>query len=127
MILIFSQDAQLISSLTGLQDKVVLLSSYEVRILMQANRKPFLFFFPLVGTRSMLTRSLPDDMLDTKSDLARTINDLEREKPAYIFMENVMSRDDIPPAYYDVQKGLTGLLSYVEKVTITRPIRKGIF
>ncbi len=119
----FSMDARLISSLTAPQDKVVLISSYEVRILMQAKRRPFFFIFPLLASRAMQGHSLPDDMIYTRSDLTRTINDLESEKPEYVFMEKMMSQDNIPPMYNETQPGLMALLRYV-KINYS-PFREG--
>ena len=50
----FTKDAQLIASLTAHSDEVPLISGFETEMLMQANRKPFFYYFPLFISR-------PDD------------------------------------------------------------------
>ena len=112
----FSRDAALIASLTLPTERAPLISSYEVRILMQAQRRPFFFFCPLLAARAMRVRSLPApaDSLDTKQDVQRTIADLERAKPPFIFIEKIMNSDRIPPAYEQSMPGLMALLRYVK-------------
>lgn len=73
----------------------------------------------------MHARSLPNDMLDTRSDLTRTINDLEKGKPKFVFMEKVMSRDDIPSGYNESMPGLMALLRYVKANYI--PFKEGYY
>ncbi len=112
----FSVDAALIASLTLPSQKVPLISSYEVRILMQARRRPFFFFCPLLATRAMRVRSLPApaDSLDTKQDVHRTIAGLEQAKPPFIFIEKIMNSDRIPSAYEQSMPGFMALLRYVK-------------
>ena len=92
---------------------------------MQAKRRPFFFIFPLLASRAMQGHSLPDDMIYTRSDLTRTINDLEKEKPEYVFMEKMMDQDNIPVAYNESQPGLMALLHYV-KINYS-PYREGYY
>ena len=44
----FEKDAALIDRLTGPDERVALISSFETKILMQAHRKPFFYYFPMV-------------------------------------------------------------------------------
>lgn len=110
----YAQDAALIRGLTAPDDAVPLISSYEVRILMQANRRPFFYYFPLLATRAMGVRSLPSDMLDRTSDTDIIMNALMREQPPYVFIEKVMN-GPIPPAYDQVVPGLAKVLRYVRE------------
>lgn len=121
----FTPDASLIASLTSPQEKVALISSYEVRILMQANRRPLFFIFPLLASRPMRGLSLPNDMMDAKRDLQRMLDDMQKASPRYVFMEKVMSRDDIPSAYSVHMPGLMILLHYVKMKYV--PFKEGQF
>jgi hypothetical protein len=109
----FSEDAALIERLTDPSQKVALVSSFEIGMLMQANRKPFFYYFPLVISRPLRMRMFPVTSLYTTRHLRKTIGQLETQKPEYIFMERIFLTRDVPRAYFYDSPGMMGLLEYV--------------
>jgi hypothetical protein len=99
----FIEDASLIDQLIRPDEPVALISSFEVKILMQADRKPFFYIFPLVNSRPMRMRLFEVTHMWTTTDLKNTIKQLEEKKPAYVFMERIYLADEIPASFlYDM-------------------------
>jgi hypothetical protein len=95
----FTQDAALIKQLTTADQPVALFSSYETRILMQADRRPFFYYFPLVDSRPMRMRMFNMTTLWTTKRLQRTLDQLNQQKPEYIFMEKIFLNKTVPASY----------------------------
>ena len=85
----FTEDALLIQKLTGPKDKVPLISSFDIKILMQANRRPFFYHFPMVISRPMRLRMFGVTGMYTTDYLKKTVTQLETDKPEFIFMERL--------------------------------------
>lgn len=111
----FSVDARLIRSWTKPNEPVALLCGMEVAILMQAKRKPFFFFFPVLSTLPPWSRALPYDFLDKEEDVRRLLADLDERKPQMVFLHHLMMRDDIPAIYGKTSPGLLQLIVYVRQ------------
>ena len=109
----FTKDAALIASLTARSDEVPLISSFEVAMFMQADRKPFFYYFPLLISRPMTMRCFSACSIYTTDQLARTINKFEEEKPPYVFMERIYMAHEIPQAYVFRFPSLIPLVNYV--------------
>jgi hypothetical protein len=107
----FSEDAKLISSMTKPEDKVALISSFDVRILMQANRRPFFYHYPVFLSRPMRMRGFAVPAIYTVDQIKRTITQMETDKPEYIFIERIYSRDNT--GFADRTNALQLLLLYV--------------
>ncbi len=80
-------DAALIRRLTAPGDPVALISSFETKILMQAGRKPFFYYFPLVESAHMDSPEVRGIYLHTYGRMDKTLKDLNERKPEYIFVE----------------------------------------
>ena len=111
----FKEDAQLINRLTKPDDKVPLISSFSNRILMQADRGPFFYYYPMVDSRPMRMRMFSFSILWTTDRLAETIGQLERSKPAYVFMERVLLVRQVPQIYVYLFPEEVSLLNYLGK------------
>jgi hypothetical protein len=85
----FSQDARLIASLTKPTEAVALLSGFEIRMLMQADRKQFFYYSPILVARPMRMRSFPISAMYTFDHAKRTLKQLEDARPEYLFMEKI--------------------------------------
>ena len=109
----FSQDAALIRSLTSADDKVALLSSQEIPILMQAKRKPFFYVFPLLVSRSMRARTFPENELYTQENLSKTIEQLASLRPQYVFVQKVLLTKHLPQSYYFQYSGIIQIMQYL--------------
>ncbi|MBI4309007.1 MAG: hypothetical protein HY591_01605, partial [Candidatus Omnitrophica bacterium] len=107
----FTADARLIDSLTAPGDKVALISSFDVRILMQAKRRPFFYHYPVFLSRPMRMRAFAVPAIYTVDQLKRTIGQMEQEKPEYVFMERIYSKDNT--VFADHTNALQWLLLYV--------------
>jgi hypothetical protein len=109
----FTQDTQLIDSLTAHSDEIPLISSFETEILMQANRKTFFYYFPLIISRPMTMRSFEVCSIYTTDQLAKTIDKFERVKPPYVFMERIYMVNEVPKAFLFEYPSLIPLINYV--------------
>jgi len=119
----FTRDAQLIASLTAHSDEVPLISGFEVEMLMQANRKPFFYYFPLLISRPMTMRCFEACSIYTKDQLAKTIKKFEDVKPPYVFMERIYMVNEVPQAYLFRFPSLVPLVNYVR--THYTPVAQG--
>lgn len=109
----FSEDAALIRRLTPKNAKVPVISSFEIKILMQADRAPFFYYFPLVISRPMDMRTFPVSSLYTVGHLKKTIGQLENAKPEYIFMERIFLNKEVPADYFYNDPAFMEIMSYV--------------
>ncbi len=110
----FSEDAGLIRSLTGPQDRVALLSSFEVMLLSKADRKPFFYYFPLLNSHPMRMRNFVVTTIFSYTQVNRCIQQLVDQKPAYIFMEKIFLTDTLPAWYGQQFEDLIGLIRYIK-------------
>lgn len=83
----FERDAQLIRELTAPDERVALICNFETAILMGSGRKPFFYLFPLVESARMDLPVVGRNYLYTQERLARTLQQINDKKPAYIFVE----------------------------------------
>ena len=109
----FSVDAELIRQLTPKKARVPVISSFEIKILMQADRTPFFYYFPLVISRPMNMRTFSVSSLYTVNHLKKTIGQLESAKPEYIFMERIFLNNEAPAEYFNNDPAFMEILSYV--------------
>ena len=119
----FAQDADLIASLTARSDEVPLISGFEIEMLMQAKRKPFFYYFPLLISRPMTMRCFEACSIYTTDQLDKTIKKFEDQKPPYIFMERIYMVNEIPRAYLFQFPSLVPLVNYVR--THYTPVAQG--
>jgi len=109
----FTKDVQLIDSLTARSDEIPLISSFETEILMQADRKTFFYYFPLIISRPMTMRSFEVCSIYTTDQLAKTIDKFEKVKPPYVFMERIYLVNEVPRAFLFEYPSLIPLINYV--------------
>jgi hypothetical protein len=111
----FSQDALMISRLTSPWQKVPVISSFETKILMQSNRKPYFYYFPLMISRPMDMSSWAAVSIYTKTQLRKVLLGLEKDKPEFIFIERIFLLNQVPQAYAFQYPALIELLRYVNQ------------
>ncbi len=111
----FSIDAALIGRLTEPNQPVPLISSFEIKILMQAKRRPYFYYFPLAISRPMRVRCFPRCSIYTTDQLQKTIDGLERDKPPYIFMEKILMTRPLSDTFYFYYSSMIYLTDYVLK------------
>ncbi len=121
----FSPDAGLIKKWTAPDERVALISSFEVEMLLQADRKPFFYYFPLLNSRPLRMRMFHIALLYTHQQLARIIDSLEQRKPTHIFMERIYLYRRVPASYYYDTPVLMALLEYVN--THYEPVDNGLY
>lgn len=111
----FSPDAKLIQKWTAPDEPVALISSFEVEMLLQADRKPFFYYFELLNSRPLRMRMFHDVLFYTHTQLAKTIDSLEQHRPPYIFMERIFLNRVVPSSYFYDIPGFIGLLEYIDE------------
>jgi hypothetical protein len=109
----FSQDASLIDALTAPREPVVLISSFETKILMQANRPPFFYYFPMVESEHMQGDKLRGIYLHTYERLENTLRQLQEGKPAHIFIQTRLFEGPQAQSYEDSHEGFKQLMAYI--------------
>jgi hypothetical protein len=110
----FSKDAALIQSLTAPQERVALISTFETKILIQAERPPFFYYYPLINSRGKHMRSMPISFLHTNSERfnAKAIDQLREARPEYVFLEKIFLYNP-PKAYADKPENIIPIVAYV--------------
>ncbi len=111
----FTEDAALISRLTPAGSKVPILSSFENKMLMQADRKPFFYYYPMVISRPLRMRMFVVNSVYTTDQLKKTLDQLENAKPEYVFIEKIFLNKSIPQAYVHDSPGFIPVLDYVHR------------
>ena len=107
------EDTALIRRLTPDGSKVAVLSSFELLLLQRSQRKPFFYYFPIINSRPLTGRTLMVTLLFGYPQLQKTIDQLEAQKPPYIFMERIFLTPQVPQAYFYEYDDLISLLRYV--------------
>lgn len=112
----FSNDAHLIRSLTSPGMPVALISDFEVKILMQADRPPFFYYFPLISSRPKHMRTMPVNFLHTSTERfnSKAIEQLREINPEYVFLEKIFLYDP-PRAYADRPENIIPIIAYVRE------------
>jgi hypothetical protein len=111
----FTEDTKLITDLTPEGSKVPILSSFEVKMLIQSNRKPFFYYYPMVISRPLRMRMFVVNSVYTTDQLKKTIDQFENAKPEYVFMEKIFLNNYVPQAYFHDSPGFMPVLDYVQK------------
>ena len=109
----FGRDASLIDDLTSPQEPVALISSFETKILMQANRPPFFYYFPMMESEHMQGDKLRGIYLHTYARLQRTLNQLDVQKPLNIFIQTRLFQGPQAQAYEESNEGFKQLMAYI--------------
>ena len=110
----FSQDAALIQDLTKPGERVALISSFETKILIQADRPPFFYHFPMLSSRPMSFRIFPSDAAHVPSFQNDIIDELQQRKPAYVFIEKVFLQEPLPLSYRQNYDRILAVINYVK-------------
>jgi len=110
----FSQDTSLIQSLTLPGAPVAVIGSFETKILMQANRPPFFYYFPLVNSQPKHMRVMPFSFVHTNAKRfnGKAIDQLRQGKPEYVFLEKIFLYN-FPKAYADNPDNIIPIVAYV--------------
>lgn len=103
----FDTDARLIIKYTKPQERVALISSFETKILMQANRPPLFYYFPLIESAQMTTGDVRNTYLHTHARIKKTIGQLDTRRPMYIFIEEKLLG-------VQGQEGMSALTKYIK-------------
>ena len=120
-----SRDAQLISRLTRADERVAVISSFETKLLMEAKRKPFYYYFPLVESNHMRMASFRGTYLHTHARMQKTLDQMETEKPTYVFIEQKLFKRHIRPEYFETFQTLEMLVGYLGEHY--QPVEDGLF
>ena len=108
-----AKDISLIARLTESNEKVCLMSSQETAILMNAHRRPFLYYFPFLFSRTFQMRDFGGTALFTRDRLKKTMDDLELKKPRYVFIEKKFL-GGLPTIYYARFEVLKVIVTYLQ-------------
>ncbi len=111
----FQEDAALLDRLTKAGEKAALISSFETKILMQADRASLFYYFPVIDSRPMRARIFPFSSLLSTHRLNKTLNELDNARPAYLFMEKILLAEAVPSSYAYLYPELLEILRYVHQ------------
>lgn len=109
----FSVDADLIDRLTSPKEAVPLISSFEIKMLMQAKRRPYFYYFPLVISHPMRARNFVTISIYTTDQLNKVLDGLRKDRPPYIFMEKIFLTTPVPRYFYFYYPSFMLLRDYV--------------
>jgi hypothetical protein len=119
------EDTALIRRLVPEGGKAAVLSSFEVMLLKNADRKPFFYYFPVVNSMPLTGRNFMVTGLFSYPQVQKVLDQLEIEKPTYIFMERLFLASQVPQAYFYDFPDLIALLQYVRSKYV--PVEVGKF
>jgi hypothetical protein len=109
-------DAQMIRRLTGPQDRVALLSSFETKILIEADRKPFFKCFPMVRSNYFAANSWGGLHLWARQQMSGLQQQLDEGAPVYIFIEKkIWNIPTMGPAVWQGTPSLMVILNYLQQ------------
>ncbi|HOW36123.1 MAG TPA: hypothetical protein PL155_06900 [Candidatus Omnitrophota bacterium] len=111
----FEKDVALISRITSPREKVCLISGYETALLMAADRKPFFYFFPLLSSRSLKMKDFGGTYLYSMERFVKTIEQLETQRPEFVFIERKLFFGEIPAVYYSRHTTLALMVKYLRE------------
>lgn len=109
----FSKDAALIRQLTKSSDPVALISSFETQILIEADRKPFFYYFPLITSRVMSADVIGGSYLHTRERMDKTLGQLALSKPAYVFVEKRLFNRTVSAELFRLFGTVSMLMDYL--------------
>jgi len=109
----FSRDAALIDALTLPQEKVALISSFETKILIQANRRPFFYYFPMMESEHMQGDKWRGLYIHTYARLLRTLNQLKEERPNHIFIQSRLWEGPDAQHFENTHEAFRQLMTYI--------------
>jgi hypothetical protein len=110
----FDQDAAMVARLTPETQGAALISSFETQILMQAKRKPFFYYAPLVTSERMDISGFAGTSVITPDRLTRTIDQIAQRAPEYIFVEKRLL-SQWPQEYVQYYPGIILVLRYISE------------
>lgn len=110
----FAEDADLIKRLTPPQARVPLLASFEVMMLSKAERRPFFYYFPLLNSHPLRMRNFVVTTVFSYTQINKCIQQIEAQKPPYIFMEKIFLTQQVPPWYMEEYEDLIALIRHVK-------------
>jgi len=109
----FTRDASLIGALTAPQEPVALISSFETKILIQADRRPFFYYFPVMESEHMNVPQQRGMHIYTYFRLKRTLRQLQEQKPVHLFIESRLFDGPDARNYEDTHEGFKQLMGYI--------------
>jgi len=109
----FPEDAALIRRLTPEGASAAVLSSFELLLLERADRKPFFYYYPLLNSVLMTGRIFMVTGLFSYPQVQKVIDQMETQKPEYVFMERIFLTPQVPLNYFYDYPDLVTLIQYV--------------
>jgi hypothetical protein len=109
----FEDDANMIKRLTSPQEKAAVISNFEVKILMEADRKPFFYYLPLDYPNPLYPNNFSATCLFTFDRVKRTLDQLQTESPRYVFVDAIFYHGQLAPETYQKDVSLTMLMDYL--------------
>jgi hypothetical protein len=100
--------------LTPTHSKAAVMSSFDVKILMQDDRRPFFYYFRVLQSHPLRMRNFPESDVWTTKELNVMIDQLKNVRPAYVFLERVLLQDVTPAQRAADDPAVIGLLDYVK-------------
>jgi hypothetical protein len=111
----FSRDAALIDDLTAPGQPVPLISSFETKILMQADRPPFFYIFPLMESEHMEAHQGRGTYILTYAQLEQILGQLREKRPEHIFIEARLFDGPDAEGYENSHEAFKQLMAFVRR------------
>ncbi len=109
----FTADAALIDKLTKPEEPVALISSFEIKMLMDAKRRPFFYYFPLAISHPLRSRTLVRSSVYTIDQLNNVLNKIAKDKPPHIFVERILLTRPLSQDFFYYYSSMLYLVDYV--------------
>lgn len=95
----FEKDAAFIQGLTKPGERTAVISSFATKMLMDAGRRPYFYYSPVIVSAPMQENVFKGTALFTKDRMQKTLDQLQQDPPAYIFVEKKIYNLQVPADY----------------------------
>jgi len=120
----FDRDAAMIAGLVKPEEGAALVSSFEAPLLIQAKRRPFFYYAPLVISERLDKNSFAGTNVDSQVRLDKTLAQITDQKPEYIFIEKRLL-GQWPPELAQNYPGIILVLRFV--IEHYQPVDQGVY
>ena len=109
----FSIDVSLLKKSELVRGSIAVISSFATKMLMDSGQRPFFYYSPVVVAAPMNANELRGTRLYSKDRMLKTIEQLQNDPPAVVFVEKKLYNLQLPPEYQSYFQSWLALKDYL--------------
>lgn len=111
--MLFPTDVALITKSEPAHGTVAILSSFATKMLLDAGKRPFFYYSPVVVSTPMNVNQLRGTRLYSKDRMLKTIEQLQNDPPSVVFVDKRLYSLQLPPEYQPYFQSWLALKDYL--------------